>query len=161
MLANVEYQKVICTRKRCGIGLELGGVEKHLIETHGVEKTLAMGVQMGIRAAQEGKGWDECSKKRPRNGLGPQKGLAGFEGFQCRFCEEPPARTVEDVEHHLYVFHKETEGHIWDEVRVQSWGGKGRVEEECWIVDESKQREEKKAEDETMGDNGEIGRAHV
>ncbi|KFX89285.1 hypothetical protein O988_08687 [Pseudogymnoascus sp. VKM F-3808] len=106
---------------------------------------------MGIRAAQEGKGWDECSKKRPRNGLGPQKGLAVFEGFQCRFCEEPPARTVEDVEHHLYEMHRETEGHIWDEVPVQSWGGKGGVEEECWIVDERKQSEEKKAEGESRG----------
>lgn len=127
--------------------MELGGVEKHLIETHGVGETLAGGMQMGIRA-QEGKGWVECSKKRPRNGLGPQKGLAVFDGFQCRFCEEPPARTVEDVDHHLWVFHKETEGHIWDEVPVQSWGGKGRVEEECWIVDRSKQSEEKKAEGE-------------
>jgi hypothetical protein len=56
---------------------------------------------------------------------------------------------VEDVDHHLWMFHKETEGHIWDEVPVQSWGGKGGVEEECWIVDERKQSEEKKAEGES------------
>lgn len=148
-LVNRAYQRLVCTRRTCGVGLELGGVEKHLIETHEVEKTLARGIQMGIRAAQEGKGGGECSKRRPRNGLGPQKGLAVFDGFQCRFCEEPPARTVEEVEHHLYVFHKETEGHIWDEVPVQSWGGKGGVEEECWIVDVSKQSEEKNGEGES------------
>ncbi|KFY19051.1 hypothetical protein V493_08174 [Pseudogymnoascus sp. VKM F-4281 (FW-2241)] len=66
-------------------GLELGGVEEHLVRAHGVEETLARGVQIGIRAAQD---------------------------------------------------------------------GKGRDEEECWIVDERKQSVEKKAEDETMGDNG-------
>ncbi|OBT40104.1 hypothetical protein VE00_10013 [Pseudogymnoascus sp. WSF 3629] len=151
-LVNEEYQRLICTRKRCGVGLELCGVEKHMIKRHEVEKTLARGVQMGIRAAQEGKGWDECSKKRPRNGLMPQKGLAVFDGFQYRFCEESPARRVEDVEHHLYEMHRETEGHIWDEVRMQSWGGKGRVGDEFWIVDESKQSEEKKAEDESLED---------
>ncbi|OBT70705.1 hypothetical protein VF21_10276 [Pseudogymnoascus sp. 05NY08] len=153
LLANEEYQKVICTRKQCRIGLELGGVEKHLIKTHRVRETLVGGIQMGI-CAQEGKGWDECSKKRLRNGLKPQKGLAVFDGFQCRFCEEPPARTVEEVNDHLYEMHRETEGHIWDKVPVQSWGGKGGVKDECWIVDDSKQSEEKKAEDETMGDNG-------
>lgn len=51
-----------------------------------------------------------------RNGLGLQKGLAVFDGFQCRFCEESLVRRVEDVEHHLYEMHRETEGHIWDEV---------------------------------------------
>jgi hypothetical protein len=45
----------------------------------------------------------------------------------------------------------ETEGHIWDEVRMQSWGGKGRVGVEFWTVDESKQSVEKKAEDESTG----------
>jgi hypothetical protein len=86
-LVNGEYQRLICTRRTggtrrtCGVRLELGGVEKHLMETHEVEKTLARGIQMGIRAAQEGKGWGECSKRRPRNGLGPQKGLAVFDGF--------------------------------------------------------------------------------
>lgn len=101
LLANKEYQRLICTRKRCGIGLELGGVEEHLVRAHGVEETLARGVQMGFRAAQEWKGWVECSNKRPQNGLGPQKGLEVFDGFQCRFCEEPPARTVEEVDDHL------------------------------------------------------------
>jgi hypothetical protein len=62
-----EHQRLICTRNWCGLGLELGGMEKHSIKTHEVEKKLARGVQ---------------------NGLGSQKGLAVFDGFQCRLCEE-------------------------------------------------------------------------
>ncbi|OBT70936.1 hypothetical protein VF21_10106 [Pseudogymnoascus sp. 05NY08] len=152
-LVNQEYQMLICTRKGCGVGLGLGGVEKHMIKRHKVGKRLARGVQMGIRAAQEGKGWNECSNRIPWNGLKPQKGLAVFDGFQCRFCEESPARRVEDIENHLYEMHRETEGHTWDEVPVQSWGGKGRVGDVFWIVeimDESKQCDEKKAKDESM-----------
>lgn len=55
-LVNEEYQRLICTRKRCRVGLELGRVEKHMIKSHKVGKTLARGVQMAIRAAQEEKG---------------------------------------------------------------------------------------------------------
>lgn len=53
------------------------------------------------------------------NGLGPQKGLKVFKRFQCWFCNELLARTVEEVEDHLYEMYRETEGHIWDEVLVQ------------------------------------------
>ncbi|KFX96569.1 hypothetical protein O988_05247 [Pseudogymnoascus sp. VKM F-3808] len=139
LFVNEEYQMLICTRKLCGIGMELGGVEKHLIKRHEVKKTLARGVQMAIRAAQEGKGWEEYSTRRPRNGLRPQRGLAVFDGFQCGLCDELPARRVEDVEHHLYVFPGKKECHIWYPVRMQSWGGKGRVSDVFWIVDESKE----------------------
>lgn len=121
-----------------------------MIKRHKVGKTLAREVKVGIRAAQEGKGWNECSNRIPWDGFKPQKGLAVFDGFQCWFCGEAPARRVEHVEHHLYKMHRETEGHTWDEVRIQSWGGKGRVGDEFWIVDESKQCEEEKAEDESM-----------
>lgn len=113
---------------------------------------------MGIRAAQELKGWDESSKMRPRNGLGPQKGLAVFDGFQCGLCDELPERRVEDVVHHLYVGHGQKECHIWDAVRIQSWGGKGKVSDEFWIVDERKDGGEKAPGDEKGWSDGGVER---
>lgn len=42
LFVNEEYQMLICARKLCGIGMELGGVEKHLIKRHEVKSHLGL-----------------------------------------------------------------------------------------------------------------------
>lgn len=140
LVVNEEYQRLICVGRECGVGLELGSVGDHYKNIHGLKEKNS--IVMAIRAVQLGKGWSKFNQTKPGDGSRPQRGLAVFDGFQCRFCHESKA-AVEDIEHHIYEMHRETEGHIWDAVRVQSWGGKGRGGDDFWVVDESKDRGEK------------------
>jgi hypothetical protein len=141
-LVNEEYQRLICVRRGCGIAVELGSVRTHLVHRHGMKKMEAMGVVRGIRAAQWGKGWEKYSRRMPEDGSRPQEGLAVFDGVRCRFCREFRARTEGKGKEHLWKA-----GHGIDDdlepVRMQSWGGKGGVDEEFWVVDEGKGFEEK------------------
>lgn len=134
-IMNEEYNKVICISEGCRKAIKARAVQGHLQRKHNVEGVLSKRIADAI-GEEVGWRWRPSNKRLPVNGLGPQKGLEVFKRFQCRFCNELPARTVEEVEHHLYEMHRETEGHIWDEVPVQSWGGEGTYE--CWVVDERK-----------------------
>ncbi|KFX92855.1 hypothetical protein O988_07100 [Pseudogymnoascus sp. VKM F-3808] len=135
IIMNEEYNKVICIGEGCRRAIKARAVQGHLTRKHHVEGVLSKRIAEVI-GEEVGWRWRPSNKRLPVNGLGPQKGLEVFKRFQCRFCNELPARTVEDVEHHLYEMHRETEGHIWDEVPVQSWSGEGG--DESWIVDERK-----------------------
>ncbi|KFZ22890.1 hypothetical protein V502_02635 [Pseudogymnoascus sp. VKM F-4520 (FW-2644)] len=136
-IMNEEYNKVICIGEGCRKAIKARAVQGHLQRRHNVEGGLSKRIA-DVIGEEVGWRWRPSNKRLPVNGLGPQKGLEVFDRFQCRFCNELPARSVEEVEHHLYEMHRETEGHIWDEVRVQSWGGEGRFRDECWVVDERK-----------------------
>ena len=134
-IMNEEYNKVICIGEGCRKAIKAHAVQRHLQRRHNVGGVLSKRIA-DLIGEEVGWRWRPSNKRLPVNGLGPQKGLEVFMRFQCRFCNELPARTVEEVEDHLYEMHRETEGHTWDEVPVQSWGGEGTYE--CWVVDERK-----------------------
>ncbi|OBT97559.1 hypothetical protein VE01_04455 [Pseudogymnoascus verrucosus] len=114
-IMNEEYNKVICIGEGCRKAIKAQAVQRHLQRRHNVEGVLSKRIA-DVIGEEVGWRWRPSNKRLPVNGLGPQKGLEVFKRFQCRFCNELPARTVEEVEHHLYEMHRETEGHIWDEV---------------------------------------------
>lgn len=134
-IMNEEYNKVICIGEGCRKAIKARAVQGHLQRRHNVEGVLSKRIADAI-GEEVGWRWRPSNKRLLVNGLGPQKGLEVFMRFQCRFCNELPLRTVEEVEHHLYEMHRETKGHTWDEVPVQSWGGEGTYG--CWVVDERK-----------------------
>ncbi|KFZ18042.1 hypothetical protein V502_04321 [Pseudogymnoascus sp. VKM F-4520 (FW-2644)] len=134
-IMNEEYNKVICISEGCRKAIKAQAVQGHLQRRHNVEGVLSKRIADAI-GEEVGWRWRPSNKRLPVNGLGLQKGLKVFMRFQCQFCNELPLRTVEEVEHHLYEMHRETEGHTWDEVPVQLWGGEGTYE--CWVVDERK-----------------------
>lgn len=74
----------------------------------------------------------------PVDGLGPQEGLAVFDGVRCGVCDAK-LRTVKEGKRHL-----RKAGHGVDRdlkaVRMQSWGGKGKLNDEYWVVHEGKGR---------------------
>ncbi|KFZ23656.1 hypothetical protein V502_01872 [Pseudogymnoascus sp. VKM F-4520 (FW-2644)] len=87
----------------------------------------------------------------PADGSRPLEGLPVVDGVRCQICHDFKARTVGEFEHHLYELHSKTEGGLWEHVRMQSWGWQGGVDDEYWVVDESKDGGEKAAGDEKDG----------
>jgi hypothetical protein len=101
-LVNEEYQRLICVEEGCGVGLELGLVERHMRMSHKLQKKMAVRVKRGIRAAGWGQSWGKDSRMMPVDGLRPLEGLAVYDGARCQYCHVFRARMAEEVEQHSH-----------------------------------------------------------
>ncbi|KFY94047.1 hypothetical protein V500_03444, partial [Pseudogymnoascus sp. VKM F-4518 (FW-2643)] len=135
-------------------GLNLGAVGDHFKNIHKVEERTARNIVLGISAVQWGKGWDKFNRAMPADGSRPQEGLPVVDGVRCQICHDFKARTVEEVERHLYELHSKTEGGLWEHARMQSWGGQGGVDDEYWVVYEGNASEERRVGNDSKGCGG-------
>ncbi|KFZ22892.1 hypothetical protein V502_02637 [Pseudogymnoascus sp. VKM F-4520 (FW-2644)] len=139
LVVNQKYQRLICVSKRCGgVAMELGMVEEHYESMHKSREYTIRKMVKAIHTTQWCYGWDGIRDSMPVDGLRPQEGLGVFDGVRCRVCHVK-SRTIKEGKRHL-----RKAGHGVDEdleaVRMQSWGGKGEIKDEFWVVQEGKGR---------------------
>ncbi|KFZ24932.1 hypothetical protein V502_00609 [Pseudogymnoascus sp. VKM F-4520 (FW-2644)] len=146
LVVNKEYQRLICVSKRCaGVGMELGMVEEHYERVHRPKEYTVRKMVKAIQTTQWCFGWDEFNDFMPVDGLGPQEGLAVFDGVRCGVCDVK-LRTVKEGKRHL-----RKAGHGFD--RDLKAEGKGRaVGETENVTKEDYEDDEDEEGDETEED---------
>lgn len=156
-LENEEYDKIICVGEGCGKAIDPWFAGKHLELRHNVDKVIARRITKKIR--EGGVNRRGSDKGIPEDGLGPQEGIAVFDGVRCRCCGQFKARSVREVEDHWRLArHEETKGSMIEGVRMQSWGGWDGLDQRYWVVDEDKCG---MSEGETVGEKSEEGEEWV
>lgn len=134
-IMNEEFNKVICIGAWCRRAIDKDDIEGHLKRRHKVKGLLRKRIARAIGEKVE-RGWGMSKEGIPVDGLGPQKGLRVFGGFQCKGCSSFKGLSKEEVEEHwVKEGHEEIDGERTGEVQIQSWEGEIG---ERWVVDERK-----------------------